>query len=146
MTELELVHLIHHTGSIFRRAYSETSGETKRRPPGAGKILAVLSETDGITQTQLASMLHIRPQSLTSAVAHLEKEGYVERQRSENDKRELIVKLTESGREHGRVVEKLRSETAKELFSCLSEEELESIGTALNKVLENYDKLKGGTL
>jgi DNA-binding MarR family transcriptional regulator len=144
MTDLDLAHLIHHTSIIFKRSHHDITGGDTQYPPESGKILMVLDKYGIMTQTELASKLHIRPQSLTDSIVKLEEQGYVIRTRDENDKRELNVQITETGRETGHKIHQLHEETAHKIFSCLSDEEKEAAGTILKKVLDNYDKVKGG--
>ncbi|MBP0969962.1 MAG: MarR family transcriptional regulator [Oscillospiraceae bacterium] len=101
-----------------------------------GLILHLLSEEDGITQKLLAQRMHIRPQSLTGALEKLEKMGFIMRKRSEEDKREQIVFITESGREMNDVMTEERDKTTKELFEILSDEEKDQLYRLLTKVAD----------
>jgi len=148
MTDLELLHLINHTTALFRRKREESaenspageSGTPFRGPHGSGRILHALVMEDGVTQAELADKLHIRPQSLTEALCRLEKDGYVIRTRSSADRRILIVNITDSGRAHSREIEQLRGAAAADLFSCLTEEEKETTGRILQKVLDHAEE------
>ena len=101
-----------------------------------GLILHLLSEEDGITQKVLAQRMHIRPQSLTGALEKLEKEGFINRQRSETDKREQIVFITDSGRKRNDVMTEERDKTTEELFRILSEDEKDQLYRLLTKVAD----------
>jgi DNA-binding MarR family transcriptional regulator len=48
--------------------------------------------------TRLGSLLQVHPTSVTSAVDRLERQGYVERQRQDEDRRVVLAAITEAGR------------------------------------------------
>ncbi len=101
-----------------------------------GLILHLLDEEDGITQKVLAQRMHIRPQSLTGALEKLEQKGFITRQRSDTDKREQLVFITDSGRKRNAVMTEERDKTTQELFRILSDEEKEQIYRLLIKVAD----------
>lgn len=60
--------------------------------------LLVLWEDDAITVKELGERLYLDSGTLTPLLKKLESQGLVTRQRSENDERSVIIKLTEKGR------------------------------------------------
>ena len=54
---------------------------------------------DGVTVGELGSRLYLDSATLTPLLKRLEAHGYVDRRRSEEDEREVIVSLTDKGRE-----------------------------------------------
>ena len=101
-----------------------------------GLILHLLTEEDGITQKALAQRLHVRPQSLTGTLEKLEESGLISRRRSETDKREQLVFITDSGREFDAVMTEERDKTTEELFSILTPDEKEQLYGLLTKVAD----------
>ena len=99
-----------------------------------GLILHILSEEDGIAQKELARRMHIRPQSLTGALEKLEKDGFIERHRSESDKREQIVYITEPGLEREKIQAKVRDKSVEKLFAVLDKEEKKELYKLLDKI------------
>ena len=61
-------------------------------------VLGTLSRTGPIVSNQLAEAERLEPQSLTRLLAELEEQGLISRARGEQDRREMRVALTESGR------------------------------------------------
>jgi len=51
-----------------------------------------------LPMTKLGSLLQVHPTSVTSAVDRLEKQGYVERFRGEQDRRVVLASITDAGR------------------------------------------------
>ena len=60
--------------------------------------MMVMWEHEEITVKKLGEYLFLDSGTLTPVLKTLEKKGYVERQRSKEDERNLIVKLTDDGR------------------------------------------------
>ena len=101
-----------------------------------GLILHILSEEDGITQKVLAQKMHIRPQSLTGVLEKLEDKGLIRRQRSETDKREQNVFITDEGKKLSADLTAKRDRITEELFSILSDEEKAELYRLLTKVAD----------
>ena len=64
---------------------------------GQGRVMALLKMRPEISQKELAYLLDIRPQSLGELLAKLERNGYIERSASEEDRRGMNIRLTEAG-------------------------------------------------
>jgi DNA-binding MarR family transcriptional regulator len=60
--------------------------------------LTVLDRHDGLSPAQLARDSFVTPQSTAGLVANLERRSLVRRERNTADRRELVVRLTASGR------------------------------------------------
>ena len=86
-----------------------------------------------IATKELAYLLGIRQQSLNELINKLEKNGYVERKPSKNDKRVMIVHLTEKG-------EQLQQPEAdyQSIFNCLLPEELQQLSQYLDRIIEAF--------
>jgi len=96
---------------------------------GQGRILAVLKLKDGISTKDLSYLLGVRVSSLNGLLAKLEKCGHVTREPSEQDKRVMLVRLTEKGR---RLEE---PDTHGDIFACLSDEEQRAFGECLDRII-----------
>ena len=86
-----LMHGLHERRGCARTAYS-----------GQGRVLKLLRIKPEISQREMAEILGIRPQSLGETLNRLEAAGYIERRTREDDRRSLIVCLTEAGAEAAR--------------------------------------------
>ena len=89
---IELMNNIRLCFNVIKRARQSSD-----LPHGYGRIMAVICHHDGLTQSELADLLDIRPQSLTRSLADLEENGYITRARLENDHRNVVVLITEKG-------------------------------------------------
>jgi DNA-binding MarR family transcriptional regulator len=61
-------------------------------------ILATLNRLGSIPAIRVAAEERLQPQSLTRIVTGLERDGLIARKRSEADRREIVIALTEGGR------------------------------------------------
>ena len=94
----------------LRSAFSELMGAERRlrgrdpHRPGELSINQVralfqLARDEEITAGELAKRAELSPGSMTSMLDQLEASGIVRRRRSETDRRQVIVTLTDDGRE-----------------------------------------------
>ena len=75
-----------------RRLYhSSCAGRTQSR------VLGLLAAGD-ISQRELQERLQIQPGSISELISKLELKGFLTRRRNENDRRKVVLSLTEEGR------------------------------------------------
>ena len=134
-SDLDLLRQLQQTDVLFRRLIHQLlpSGSSGH---GHGKILYILAKNGPMSQKDLAAQLEIRPQSLTDALTRLEQDGLITRSRSERDKREQTVQITDLGRSRSAELHELRSQTASRIFEPLSQDERAQLGAILVKVLD----------
>jgi DNA-binding MarR family transcriptional regulator len=75
--------------------------------------LLSFSSAGAMPMTRLGSLLQVHPTSVTSAVDRLERQGFVERQRNDEDRRVVLAAITDAGRT---VVEKATDGLNAEVF------------------------------
>jgi hypothetical protein len=81
----------------YRTANARTHGAVGDPTRGQGRVLALLAVKPETTQRELSFLLDMRQQSLSELLAKLEEKGFVTREKSEQDGRVTVVKLTEAG-------------------------------------------------
>lgn len=115
----------------------------KYRGMSQHRILLILKNEGAMKQRELMERMHIQAGSLSEIIAKVESAGYIERARSEEDKRNFDLILTDAGRERAELFEREREQMAQELFSVLDEEEKNKLygilGVLLDAWLEEYD-------
>lgn len=104
---------------------------------GQGRILAILSERESMTQKELQEMLRIQPGSATEILTKLEEKGMIRRKRDQEDKRRCIIELTEDGREAFNS-RRQQEEERSQLFASLDETEQEELKKLIRKLLESW--------
>ena len=110
-----------------------------RFPMRSGHLLHLLEKESGVSQTHLAEMMDIRPQSLSEMLCRLEGEGLLERRVSESDKRSSQVYITEKGRRVSREMRARHEQFAQEFFSVLTDAEQETLSALLEKVIQSKE-------
>lgn len=98
---------------------------------GQGRVLKLLKLQPEISTRDLAYLLGIRQQSLNELLNKLEEKELVERKPSEEDKRVMIVHLTEKGKE----AEQPQNESY-DFFSVLSDEEQMAFSDYLDRLID----------
>ncbi|EIT85790.1 MarR family transcriptional regulator [Fictibacillus macauensis ZFHKF-1] len=96
-------------------------------------LMRMLSVRDRWTVTELAEMLEVKPSAVTVAVDRLYKRGYVQRYRSENDRRIVYLELSETGTSILKEAEDKRLRSMENLLSTLSKEELDMLVSIYGK-------------
>ena len=87
----------------------------------------------------VAARLGVTLATLTTAVGRLAKKGFVERVRSEDDRRKVLVSLTKKGRQVYRAHGLFHHQMIDEALADLSEEEERIFAEALMKVKTFFD-------
>ncbi len=90
------------------------------------------------TMSEVAQSLKITVGTLTTAINKLVKKGYVERNRCEEDRRSVKIKLTRKGKLAYRIHEKFHHEMIKATVEGLSQEEEDVLIRSLEKLNEFF--------
>ena len=102
---------------------------------GRGRILTLLKLKDGVATKDMAQILGIRVSSLNETLAKLEKDGLIERTPSEEDKRVMLVSLTEAGRAQAQPAGRFPAR----MFEGFSEDELAAFEGYLDRITANLE-------
>ncbi|MHA6697909.1 MarR family winged helix-turn-helix transcriptional regulator [Chryseobacterium sp. A321] len=81
------------------KMYSDMASEYDSTAVQALTLLKI-DPKDGTRSTNLGPKMAIEPTSLTRIVKLLEDNGYIYKEKTQHDKREVIIKLTEKGLQH----------------------------------------------
>lgn len=106
--------------------------------PGQGRILAILAEKDRMTQRELMDMLQVRSASLSELLQKLDRHGFIIREKDETDRRNVILSLSDRGRDAIDEHRQARQERVESLFSALSEDEQGALADLLAKLLADW--------
>lgn len=107
---------------------------------GQGRVLSILKLKPEMTQKELIYLLDLSKQATGELLSKLENCGYITRTPSEEDKRVMMIQLTEEGRTAS---DKMSSDSEEEdqLFQCLSEEEKNNFSSYLDRIIAEGRKL-----
>lgn len=106
------------------------------RGQGRGRMLGLLMDHGEMSQTQIASHLGIRPQSLSEMLAKTETDGMISRRQSTEDKRQTLVSLTELGRSRVETFREVHRKHAAEFLEPLTDEEKNTLAELLHKLID----------
>lgn len=104
------------------------------------RILIILLEAGNISQRELTAWLGIKPGSASEVLGKMEASGLIERNISAADKRTFEICLTKKGEQLAKEAERNRKFRHKEMFSCLSEEEKQTLSALAEKVRRDWEK------
>ncbi|HUX51159.1 MAG TPA: MarR family transcriptional regulator, partial [Spirochaetia bacterium] len=100
---------------------------------GQGRILALLRIKPEISQKELSTILDIRSQSLGELLAKLERQGFITRTPSTEDRRVMDIRLTEAGKAASDALEEI--EDTDSFLSCLTQEEQATLADYLERMI-----------
>jgi len=104
---------------------------------GQPALLRSLWEEEGLTHTELARRLHIRPATVTKMIQRMEKSGFVERRPDPADQRLSRVYLTQPGRSVQEAVRQVWRTLEGEAFSGFSDGERAELRRCFWQIREN---------
>jgi DNA-binding MarR family transcriptional regulator len=98
-------------------------------------LLAVLSNDAPGSQAELARLCSLLPAQLVPVLDALEREGLVERRRDERDRRRMIVRITDEGRDRLARADETARAIEEELLGPLDAEVQARLGDAFRAAL-----------
>ncbi len=104
------------------------------------KALYAFRGQDSSTMSELAENIGAKLPSMTMMIDNLSEEGLVERARDEQDRRKVIVRLTDRGQQVRQDFLEQRKQIAEQLFSRLSREDEQELMNALSRVCDILEK------
>jgi DNA-binding MarR family transcriptional regulator len=94
-----------------------------------------------LTPAQLAEETHLTRSAMTSNLDSLQKRGYLSRKAHPNDRRRLIISLTQKGLELCENIMPARYRDMSRVMQCLSSEMRDTLHTIYNRLIENIRKM-----
>jgi DNA-binding MarR family transcriptional regulator len=137
-----LVSKIHRlSGRVFARMLKEHGIEIN---PAQGRILFVLWQEDGIPIRELVKRTSLGKSTLTSMLDRLEETGYIVRERSETDRRAILVKRTDKDRAAQGTYERVSKAMGDVYYGGLTDAEIDALERTLERILDNLIESEGG--
>lgn len=99
--------------------------------------LFTICRNPGISQEKLARMIYINKSNVTRNLAVLEKNGYIERRPSEQDKRVMLVYPTQKAQDTLPRLREIMRDWNDIVAADLTEEELEQLRAILSRIAEH---------
>jgi DNA-binding MarR family transcriptional regulator len=103
-------------------------------------VLRLLFHNGPLSSADLSRKLYVKPSNITGIIDRLEKKTLVERIRKKDDRRVVLINLTEAGSELSRVLPDPIEEKLISGLGHLEEDELEQISKIMMQVLNIINK------
>lgn len=100
------------------------------------RIIRALAEHKELESKQLADLCCILSPSLTGIISRLEQQGYIQRRRSNEDQRRILISLTEKAEAMFKCVTPLLEERYQEITEQFTQENLDQLYELLNKLTQ----------
>ena len=103
--------------------------------------LIKIDPKEGTRSTNLGPKMAIEPTSLTRIIKLLEDNGYIYKEKTTNDKREVIIKLTEKGLNSRNLSKEVVVNFNKKVIEKIPEEKLEIFKEVMTDILKIANEL-----
>ena len=115
-------------------------GTQEKIPPGQKRALCILGMRGELSQKELLEALGIAPASLSELITKLENKELVIRTRSTEDRRVVVVSLTESGKKLAEELLERDRKIAQEVFGGLDENTRKSLDATLQQIIDSWEE------
>ena len=109
---------------------------------GNPKVLLYLLGNEGCRQIDIARYCHVRSATLSSVLANMEANGFIERKRLEGNKRSYAIYLTKKGHQTFDVVKDQLDATTNIAFKDFTDDEIIKIQSYLDRISDNLNNSK----
>ena len=117
------------------KMYSELAHDHDATAVQALTLLKI-EPKEGTRSTNLGPKMAIEPTSLTRIIKLLEDNGYIYKEKTTNDKREVIIKLTEKGLNSRNMSKEVVVNFNKKVVENIAPEKLEIFKEVMNDILK----------
>lgn len=122
------------------KMYSELASEYESTAVQALTLLKI-DPKEGTRSTNLGPKMAIEPTSLTRIIKLLEDNGYIYKEKTTQDKREVIIKLTDKGLQHRDISKDVVVNFNKAISEKVSPEKLENFKEVMTIILKTANEL-----
>jgi DNA-binding MarR family transcriptional regulator len=134
-----LISKIHRlSGRIFTKLLKEYNIKEINR--AQGRIMFPLWKEDGISIAELSQKTALSKTSLTSMLDRLEKAGHIKRVHSKEDRRKVLIYLTEKNIALAEKYSEVSKEMTKLYYEGFNSEEIDEFEKYLERILDNLQK------
>jgi DNA-binding MarR family transcriptional regulator len=130
----------HLAGRIFAKLLKKYN--VREINPAQGRIIFTLWQKDGIPIHEIAEKTQLEKSTLTSMLDRLEKDGFIERVHSKEDRRKIIIKRTDKDKALEKNYLAVSEEINKYYYEGFTEKEINEFENYLRRILNNLIKYK----
>lgn len=111
--------------------------------PAQGRIFFALWQRDGVPIRELARITSLEKSTLTSMLDRMEKNGFISRVPSKEDRRAIIIRMTGKTRKLKDVYLTISKEKTDLFYKGFSSREIGSFESYLQRILDNLESFEG---
>jgi MarR family transcriptional regulator, organic hydroperoxide resistance regulator len=126
---------------LFLRRLKEAGIEIN---PAQGRIMFALWQKDGVSIQELVGKTQLGKSTLTSMLDRLEAMGYLRRQRSDEDRRQILIYRTEKDRATETQYVQLSEQMAEIWYRGFTDAEADRFEACLQRILDNLTEYERG--
>lgn len=140
-TKVENIDLIlKQTWITVQKMYSDMASEYDSTAVQALTLLKI-DPKEGTRSTNLGPKMAIEPTSLTRIIKLLEDNGYIYKEKTTVDKREVIIKLTEKGLNYRNISKDTVVNFNKKVMERIPQEKLETFKEVMTEIMKISQEL-----
>jgi MarR family transcriptional regulator, organic hydroperoxide resistance regulator len=136
--QFEMIHLFHKN---FAKVFHQIGSSPYNLNKNQSKAIMIIGASDDIMPTTLGKCLDLQKGSLTSMIDALEKEELVRRRGDPEDRRKILISLTNKGIEYRKWFIGEIEKNASEIFNKLEEADIVTYQESLKTLLGMLKKL-----
>ena len=134
------IHLLHRVGQCASDIFQDELGAEDLTPRQYAVLVAV-SQSEGLSQTQLVEKTGVDRSTLADIVRRMLKKGLLQRRRTKGDARAYAVKLTDEGRRVLKLADPLAKRVDEKILSVLPTQHRERFLQDLNAIVDALGQL-----
>ena len=135
-----MIHLFHKN---FSKVFHQTGSSSYNLNKNQNKAILIIGGVGEIMPTTLGKCLDLQKGSLTSMIDALEREGLVSRKGDPEDRRKVLISLTEKGTVYRDWLTEELEKSYSEVLNRLTEEDIAVYQESLKIMLSILKKLDG---
>ena len=108
-----------------------------------GRILYILWNNNNLSIKQISKFTKLAKTTLTAMLERMELQGLIKRTISKEDKREIIVSLTDKAKELKENYLDVSKQMEKIFYKNFTDKQIENFENTLKKIIENLEKGNG---
>ncbi|MGF9712381.1 MarR family transcriptional regulator [Paenibacillus naphthalenovorans] len=133
----EYISIFIHQTDLTLTSYIKKQLAPYNLAPEQNLVMMLLWEKDGLTQNEIAELLVKDKTNVARMLFNLEQKGFIRRACPKNDRRSLIVYLTEEGKQLGNHIIPLTEKFNELVKNEITNEELKELKRILTKISHN---------
>ena len=133
------------TGKVFRKMLSCYGPYIKEKNLTVSQLFVLLAlyEKDGLSAQELSVKLALNSSTLTGILDRLEYKGFIRRELNANDRRSIVIRLTDKAKEMKQELWDIYEKVNGYLLSSLAQEELKNLHEIMGKLESRADEMHG---